>query len=852
MSRLAEDLIARIDCAKLAWRLSVEESRYAQMDLLEKAVAPLGDVPPSALLWHLLQQGTLDFRACNGAVKESLLSNVADSAAGGHLVAEAKEVAFFLTLFDEPKLPSAFHDLTADDYASLEGDRLPPDDAADEGDDGLDYAMFFPGWPDHLDQIVASLGVQDLLALATSEGLAPWQRDGVTAALRRHGVASGEFRCNIAARIAFAFLHQGFAPKVELFTRRDTVARSLLFFALRTRHLPRFRPFDDLLPALEIAGPAQRREVMRRHGKDDLDMLRFCTLAELEAWAEPRGEDDWFARRCDLPALLMAGRQGLPMPEAILDRVLTTSWRLESYPQLSNDPSTWNTAKGLGIVRIGAYVELLRYLPKERAKSAVLWRSSGGSAAALVAGAPDQEVFDRTVKALVAKEAPGQTLFPHGAALLGGAALAPLMAAYDTLQPENVVAELEIRMAILYCLSQEHEWEERHDRCLQFHGWGDQWKSPMLGGYSHVEGFVRQQILPVLEHVIAKLPAARKEAVLVRALENPVPARVPAFARCLPLLAAVPRLLERAAHCLVACESKLETPAIREYLDRMSKGLSQEQREGMLLAAFALPGARSEELWSTFASRDRYEALTASSGRRAVPTEKDGVDKLLDMLGAKDWSGKKAQIALLREKEGTDDTFNQRHGVPRGVTEATWPIFAEKDEPMQFLLMLDLKTIPALKPMFPDARAVALFISSAEHAHLRHPRNDHARIVPLSEEDMKHEPLAQPPADPVEVAGGFDIIPASVPEAIFDDERYDGPGSTEDEGDQLATADNAVTLTDLRDALFQLHGRVLGSPSWLRDPEHWGDFVGQFDEMFLNVSLGAGTLYVFTDAVFSQ
>ena len=53
--------------------------------------------------------------------------------------------------------------------------------------------------------------------------------------------------------------------------------------------------------------------------------------------------------------------------------------------------------------------------------------------------------------------------------------------------------------------------------------------------------------------------------------------------------------------------------------------------------------------------------------------------------------------------------------------------------------------------------------------------------------------------------------------------------------------------------MYQANARVLGSPLWLQDSEHWGFLLMQFDEGFVDINLGdSGVMYVFSDTQFWQ
>ena len=893
----ADERLRELDRKRLAARLAKEDDGYAQMQLLEEAVEPLLEDGSDArrvayaLLWELWANGWLAYETLDRAVKKSLLAGLAEGVRDDALTLAARDVLHLLSFVDEPELPAGYRELTDQDYRGLASRTLKEQRAGDAWDPtALETA--YPGWPKDLDAIVIRLGAEGAVALTREPSfaaLAAWQRDGVHAVMRRHGIRTPEFTCNMAARLAFEFLHKGFGERrstdggtghyvemavdgewrddvhlpvhdgrfgpelfryVELFADREKWKQSLLWFALSPPASARGpENFSNLLPALDIASPAQRRALMGHYADRTDDLLRFATVDELLAWAaaEAEDDDDTLPERCALPALVAAGRHGRPLPEPLVARVLKDRrWRLDGYGRLARDAATWGTPEGQGLRTTKHYIELLRHLPKDRARRALLERVQGESDSALIAGLFDDEVLQAMVTALRAKKKPDAILLPYGVALVGEAASGPLHAALATLSPKQTAAELEIRMALVYALARANEWPEKFDAVLQFHGWGDQWRDPILGGYGSADIFFQHEVQPALQVAIDKLPAARREAVLARALESAAPARLPPFVRTLPLVALTPALHEKAVRGLVACEHKLDLDDCRPYIDAFVERTPVAERERMLALAFSLPGKRNQELWSQLVDEERYDELRSGRGAApAVSTTKDDVSSLLEQIEARRWRGKTTTIAALRATEQTDGTYNQRHGVPRGVDDDTWPVFAAKDEPMQHLLTLDLETLPGLRSIFPGCRAVALFVSHARHHKAWQPHSDHVAVVRLTEKDLQHKRLAQPLAPSVADAQGFEVVTAKVPAAIFDDDLDERVDDDDD--------DEAQDLGELRKAVVRLHARALGEPIWLQSPEPAGRFVMQLDEAFLRMNLGdAGVLFVFEKTAFFQ
>ncbi|MDC0716619.1 WGR domain-containing protein [Nannocystis bainbridge] len=650
-----DERLARLDRKRLAASLVKEEDAYGQMQLLEAAVEPLLADSDEVrrvtfgLLWELWANGWLSQKKVAPAVKRSLLANLTEGVEDEQLSLSAREVLRLFSRVDAPGLPAGYRELADADIRGLASRPLREREYEEESTQTL-----FPGWPKHLDEIVVRLGAEGLATLTRDPGFAglpAWQRDGVNAVMRRRGMRTLEFSGNMAARLAFAFLREGFGVErvggglsgryvaravegewrddvslplvdgrfgpellqyVELFTGRDEWQEALLWFVLSPRAGSRGPgSFAQIVPALDIASPAQRRALMGHYATDPEDLLRFATAEELLRWAqgEAEDEDDSLPQRSALPALLAAGRQGEPLPEPLVEGVLKDRWMLDGYGRLGRDRATWGTPEGLGLRRTRHYIELLRLLPRDRARRALLGRVRGENDSALIAGLFDDEVMRAVVAAVRAKKQPEALLLPYGAALVGEAATGPLYAAWKAVPAKEKPAEMELRMALVYALARAEAWPEPIDQALQFHGWGEQWRDPILGGYGHADQFFQKEVLPALEAAIEKLPAARREAVLARALADAAPAKLPPFVRTLPLVARTPALHEAAVRSLVACEQKLDLEDCGHYFDELIARTSTAERERLLVLAFSLAGKRKQELWGQFVDEDRYEAL---------------------------------------------------------------------------------------------------------------------------------------------------------------------------------------------------------------------------------------------------
>ncbi len=211
-----------------------------------------------------------------------------------------------------------------------------------------------------------------------------------------------------------------------------------------------------------------------------------------------------------------------------------------------------------------------------------------------------------------------------------------------------------------------------------------------------------------------------------------------------------------------------------------------------------------------------------------------GVDELVADIMAYSGPEDRERIYLLKKLEKRqDDSLNQIGGCPLGITAATWPMY--EDEPMEHLFTLDLDTMPECRGPDSKTRTVSVFINNAGSNQAWEPANDKTALISLVDDDLAEGRLESAPGKEIELEY-FVPMAAEVPVDIFDEEPPQDPA-----------------LRELRDAVYGASARVLGSPLWLQDAEHWGFLLMQFDEGFVDINLGdAGVMYLFSDAQFWQ
>jgi hypothetical protein len=206
-------------------------------------------------------------------------------------------------------------------------------------------------------------------------------------------------------------------------------------------------------------------------------------------------------------------------------------------------------------------------------------------------------------------------------------------------------------------------------------------------------------------------------------------------------------------------------------------------------------------------------------------------------------------ISMIVPLDHRDATLNQRGGVPRGVSAATWPR-TDRGKPLQYLFTLDLLTLPVLRKEFPDARAVALFLDDVAGDQRGRSRDNFMTIatVALAEADCALPALTESPAEVVMPECGFAVVPAVVPTEVWTPVDWNTGGerkplSLEIEG----------KLERLEHALRCLVARCGGRALYLHSNLDRGDsveIVMQFDERFIDgINLGDGVAYWYGNAM---
>ena len=197
----------------------------------------------------------------------------------------------------------------------------------------------------------------------------------------------------------------------------------------------------------------------------------------------------------------------------------------------------------------------------------------------------------------------------------------------------------------------------------------------------------------------------------------------------------------------------------------------------------------------------------------------------------------KAYLLENLEREPDEAELNRTCGAPIGIDNGNWPLV--EGEKMAHAITINLDSVPALKPNFPEGtKAVAVFVSDLIENEAYQPGTPETAIVLLNESDIaKGTGEWEPPEDESE-STTFKAHEVDLPEEVFGEERYD--------------LDESDPVYELSEELceFSMAG---GKPIWLQGPEHEGEIILQFDEDLVDMNLGdAGVMYVFKDTAFWQ
>jgi len=344
-----------------------------------------------------------------------------------------------------------------------------------------------------------------------------------------------------------------------------------------------------------------------------------------------------------------------------------------------------------------------------------------------------------------------------------------------------------------------------------------------------------ERVMPVVERAVKALPRGQAENVLVSALDSTQPK---IFARAFKCIGNHPSqaVLECAMNGLLDAEatfSKTDEP-------ELESGLRDLPNARAWLKWFVANGGGSQlsrVLESVAGGPHALATLKTeltTEGVQAAETL-DDVDKVVALaqrVVAERPNDKTVPIYALRKLDTppAQPTLNRIGGLPPGIAAERWPTHA--DEPMVHLFTLDLDAMPELKSQCDGRRSLSVFCWSPELNEAFAPGSRQTAVC-FSTDDQVITACHAPKEANVRRSKPFEAIRIEVPSRVF--------------------RSHTGSLSELREAIYCLSGRVLGDPIWLQDNESGWRFIMQFDEGFADVNLGdAGVMYVFENDAFFQ
>jgi antitoxin component YwqK of YwqJK toxin-antitoxin module len=853
---------------KLGAQLAKKRDHFERGDLLREHTDG-GYTEATRLLWHLIREGLYD------ASKDFEMW----SALGADSTITGKDVVAFLS------------SLTT----------------FENGDDRATECL--PGWPRYLDEMVCAVYARDPGPIdAALEKLPPLVRDGVRTVRARFGHDErAKLPRDMAKKLAATYLHVGigdqiggqrrevrwfrdgklrdvnigdttrsdipnadFWPFIELFTTRERFTTELAKLALAgADELPQL-PVYRLADVLRDAEPAEMQKLLEAHriGGADLpyvlESLRRDTPQTLLGWAKSVESERTSEVLASL-AILRAVEAGQPIPteaDAFLGKAASLtdvdiSWRNVSFePKSELDWIEQELPSLPGAIRFGdpaaicdvthdLYRRALAALPRERT-DAILQRFFAGDSyqAANAISLAVPYLTPALTKQIVAFAAGQEPTFygsskrlALGLACLAADALPLVLEAKRKTKQKKLLPFYE--RALMYSLAamavRGETWDEVYDEHVTFGPGHKRDEYPFDRDYEHA-----------LRVILAALPSDRALAIFRRAY-----AQKPDIALRTFVAAGhhpVEEVLRPAFELLLADKLKIE----RETQQRITEALALLREDGPRIVEWVLANRKKEagDLQAAF-----WQCMGAEYWSRAEPEEEvdyrdraaaERLDALQEALSELEGKHKKTPIYAPLPGRPEKPGYNQIGGAPRGIGAKEWPMASDGD-PMEFLLMIDLADLPELQTRVPEkgCRAVAMFISSADHHRAFEPGNDETKLLFLDEAALASEAAPPPEGAKLHEERSFAWKRVEVPKAIFELDEEEDEDDEEDDGGSTAQ------LRRVRSAVYGLGARAHGDPIWPRSPEWCDRFLLQFDETFVPMNLATnGVMFVFADTAF--
>ncbi|HEY4059392.1 MAG TPA: hypothetical protein VGM39_22395 [Kofleriaceae bacterium] len=609
---------------------------------------------------------------------------------------------------------------------------------------------------------------------------------------------------------------------VEKCTTRDAFAKALLAVCLaETSQLPVHRIGD----AIRIATPAQFGKLLANDVVGGsllgfaLTKLRKDPPEMLLRWAT---ETDSAATKTVLAFVaaqrFIAAKQPVP---AEVDELVTTS----------------------GLDNELAYADVLAGLPRDRA-TAIVTRmfdsldSDTHLALSLAAPFASPELVE-TILALFDESAGSFEAASAVATLPPTMTLPHILAAHEATGGEKrAFWKLALYSTLAGMADRGEGWDESIDENLHF------------GPYEEGEDSMPAPHAEALRRILPALPLDRAQPVFDRAFAK----RRTLALRTFVALAAHPveSILRPAFSLLLPDKMRFE----RGATDIIERGLASLGETGKTWAKWVLDNRKRAhaDVTDAFAKTfDKtfwlaYHDQSPHDGEDDEPNRNvERIEELQEMLARLSGSAETTTLHALIQMPDTDGTFNLIGGVPPGFTAENWP--TREDEPMQFVCMLDLDTLPAVRASsdYGDTRAIALFMSNPDNNDAYEPGTDQVQVVELTAAQLGTPGVAP---DGLDERSRYGIQVASLEVPVITLSNF----SADDEELDEEASQIYENLKAVRRKIYQLQARAGGEPIWLQSAEHYGDFVMQIDETFTgSMNLGdSGVLYLFRDTAFWQ
>lgn len=314
-----------------------------------------------------------------------------------------------------------------------------------------------------------------------------------------------------------------------------------------------------------------------------------------------------------------------------------------------------------------------------------------------------------------------------------------------------------------------------------------------------------------LEGVLARMPEARRDAILRRALAAS-PEQAAPFVHL-----GSDALVDEALKLLLG-QRKLQ----RAWIDKLGK----RAVEPLVRHVHLCQGdAGVMEALKRSLRADDYARVQAALGG-AKETKQAALVRIAAAAVAAAPGSARERVYVVEsasdEVFGRAGSMSRAGGAAAGLGEDAIPK-DDDGEPLEHLLTLDLDDVPELRARYPEARAIALFAPEPGTGE----RHDETEIVPIPKgASMK------PPGKDHALA----ITGVEVPSSVF------------------ARGEHPAEVKALRDAIWRAGGHVLGRPLWIQDDEGDEGLLIQINDGLVDdLNLGdAGSLYVFDggEAVF--